>query len=45
MQAGIVRATGVSERWWQYYINKKLGAVSERSRSEVKKEGEANNSM
>ncbi|MEG4172992.1 MULTISPECIES: hypothetical protein [unclassified Microcoleus] len=25
--AGIVRATGVSERWLQYYVNKKLGAV------------------
>ena len=26
-RAGIVRATGVSERWLQYYVNKKLGAV------------------
>ena len=25
--AGIVRATGVSSRWLQYYVNKKLGAV------------------
>jgi predicted Zn finger-like uncharacterized protein len=25
--AGICRATGVSERWLQYYVNKKLGAV------------------
>ena len=25
--AGIVRATGVSPRWLQYYVNKKLGAV------------------
>jgi hypothetical protein len=25
--AGIVRATGVSERWLQYYVNQKLGAV------------------
>ena len=25
--AGIVRASGVSERWLQYYVNKKLGAV------------------
>jgi hypothetical protein len=22
-----VRATGVSERWLQYYVNQKLGAV------------------
>jgi insertion element IS1 protein InsB len=25
--AGIVRATGVSSRWLQYYVNNKLGAV------------------
>jgi transposase-like protein len=25
--AGIVRATGVSERWLQSYVNQKLGAV------------------
>jgi len=25
--AGIVRATGVSPRWLEYYVNKKLGAV------------------
>jgi hypothetical protein len=25
--AGIVRATGVSERWLQSYINQQLGAV------------------
>jgi hypothetical protein len=25
--AGISRTTGVSERWLQYYVNKKLGAV------------------
>ena len=25
--AGIVRATGVSSRWLQYYVNKKLGAI------------------
>jgi hypothetical protein len=25
--AEIVRATGVSSRWLQYYVNKKLGAV------------------
>ena len=25
--AGIVRATGVSARWLQYYVNQKLGAV------------------
>jgi hypothetical protein len=26
--AGIVRATGVSERWLQYYVNQKIGAVN-----------------
>jgi transposase-like protein len=26
--AGICRTTGVSERWLQYYVNKKLGAVN-----------------
>jgi transposase-like protein len=26
--SGIVRATGVSERWLQYYVNQKLGAVN-----------------
>jgi len=25
--AGIVRATGVSQRWLQYYVNQKLGPV------------------
>ena len=25
--AGIVRATGVSRRWLQYYVNKKLASV------------------
>jgi transposase len=25
--AGISRATGVSEKWLEYYLNKKLGAV------------------
>jgi transposase-like protein len=25
--AGIVRATGVSSRWLQYYVNQKLGSV------------------
>jgi transposase-like protein len=27
LSSGIVRATGVSERWLQYYVNQKFGAV------------------
>ena len=34
--ARICRATGVSERWLQYYVNKKLGAV--KVRIQVKKD-------
>ena len=41
--AGIVRATGVSPRWLQYCVNKKLGAV--KRQVEVKKKGKANYSM
>ena len=37
--AGIVRATGVSERWLQYYVNKKLGAVKRELEVKSKKKG------
>ena len=37
--AGIVRATGVSERWLQYYVNKKLGAVKREVEVKSKKKG------
>src|SRR4028119_1690139 len=37
--AGIVRATGVSERWLQYYVNKKLGAVKRKVEVKSKKKG------
>ena len=37
--AGIVRATGVSERWLQYYVNKKLGAVKKQVEVKSKKRG------
>jgi IS1 family transposase len=37
--AGIVRATGVSERWLQYYVNKKLGAVKRKVEVKPKKKG------
>jgi insertion element IS1 protein InsB len=37
--AGIVRATGVSERWLQYYVNKKLGAVKREVKVKSKKKG------
>jgi len=35
--AGIVRATGVSPRWLQYYVNKKLGAVKRQVEVKSKK--------
>jgi len=38
--AGIVRATGVSERWLQYYVNKKLGAVKIKVEVKPKKKGQ-----
>jgi insertion element IS1 protein InsB len=37
--AGISRATGVSERWLQYYVNKKLGAVKRQVEVKSKKKG------
>jgi insertion element IS1 protein InsB len=37
--AGIVRATGVSPRWLQYYVNKKLGAVQRQVKVKSKKKG------
>src|SRR5919199_1414451 len=37
--AGIVRATRVSERWLQYYVNKKLGAVKRELKVKSKKKG------
>jgi hypothetical protein len=37
--AGIVRATGVSERWLQYYVNKKLGSVKRELEVKSKKKG------
>jgi hypothetical protein len=37
--AGIVRATGVSERWLQYYVNKKLEAVKREVEVKSKKKG------
>lgn len=37
--AGIVRATGVSSRWLQYYVNKKLGAVKREVEVKSKKKG------
>jgi hypothetical protein len=38
-RAGIVRATGVSERWLQYYVNKKLGAVKREVEVKSKNKG------
>ena len=38
-RAGIVRATGVSSRWLQYYVNKKLGAVKKEVEVKSKKKG------
>ena len=38
--AGICRATGVSERWLQYYVNKKLGAVKRQVEVKSKKKGQ-----
>jgi len=37
--AGICRTTGVSERWLQYYVNKKLGAVNRQVEVKSKKKG------
>ncbi len=37
--AGIVRVTGVSERWLQYYVNQKLGAVKREVQITSKKKG------
>ncbi len=37
--AGIVRATGVSPRWLQYYVNKKLVAVKRQVEVKSKKKG------
>ena len=37
--AGICRTTGVSERWLQYYVNKKLGAVKRQVEVKSKKKG------
>ena len=37
--AGIVRATGVSSRWLQYYVNQKLGAVKREVEVKSKKRG------
>ncbi len=34
-----MRATGVSERWLQYYVNKKLGAVKRQLEMKSKKKG------
>jgi IS1 family transposase len=38
--AGICRVTGVSERWLQYYVNKKLGAVKRQVEVKSKKKGQ-----
>jgi transposase-like protein len=38
--AGIVRATGVSSRWLQYYVNQKLGAVKRELKLKSKKKGQ-----
>jgi IS1 family transposase len=38
--AGIVRATGVSSRWLQYYVNQKLGAVKRELKVKSKKKGQ-----
>ena len=38
--AGIVRTTGVSSRWLQYYVNKKLGAVKRELEVKSKKRGQ-----
>ena len=35
--AGIARSTGVSERWLQYYVNQKLGAVKREVQVKSKK--------
>jgi transposase len=43
--AGISRATGVSERWLQYYVNKKLGTLKRQVEVKSKNKGEANNLM
>ena len=37
--AGIVRATGVSPRWLQYYVNKKLGGVKRQVEVKSQKRG------
>ena len=37
--AEIVRASGVSERWLQYYVNKKLGSVKRELEVKLKKKG------
>ena len=37
--AGISREPGVSERWLQYYVNKKLGAVNRQVEVKSKKKG------
>lgn len=37
--AGIVRSTGVSERWLQYYVNQKLGSVKREVQVTSKKKG------
>jgi IS1 family transposase len=37
--AGIVRVTGVSPRWLQYYVNKKLGAVKRQVEVKSQKRG------
>jgi hypothetical protein len=37
--AGIVRATGVSPMWLQYYVNKKLGPVKRQVEVKSKKRG------
>ena len=37
--AGICRTTGVSQRWLQYYVNKKLGAVKRQVEVKSKKRG------
>jgi insertion element IS1 protein InsB len=34
-----VRATGVSEQWFQYYVNKKLGTVKREVEVKSKKKG------
>jgi hypothetical protein len=37
--AGMVRGTGVSSLWLQYYVNKKLGAVKKEVEVKSKKKG------